>query len=171
MLKALGTIGLLYSRAGGMSTSWLSGPPSLGRVDRLWNDPNSARLSVQVCLVEIRHRLVAHRELVPTVPPVQFVLSVLRWCRRSARRAGSAGRSRGDRRAAELPLAEMTLLTVVACVADGLCLTFYTSEPGKRGDHRFVSQADWDRYSSLQFFTREQMPDVRALVSRFPIDS
>jgi hypothetical protein len=56
-------------------------------------------------------------------------------------------------------------------MAGGLCLTFYTSEPGQRGTPHFVSQADWDRHSSLQFFAREQMPDVRALVSRFPIDS
>jgi hypothetical protein len=55
-------------------------------------------------------------------------------------------------------------------VAGGLSLTFYAAEPGRRGAQRFVSQADWDRYGSLQFFAREQMPDVRVFASLSSID-
>jgi hypothetical protein len=55
-------------------------------------------------------------------------------------------------------------------VAGGLWLSFYSAKPGLRGEQRFVSQADWDRHGSLQFFAREQMPDVRALARQAPFD-
>jgi hypothetical protein len=49
----------------------------------------------------------------------------------------------------------------------GLYLTFYNEERGRRSAQCFVTQADWDRHSSLQFFARDRMPDVRALARRY----
>ena len=52
-------------------------------------------------------------------------------------------------------------------VSQGLRLTYLSSVPGRRGTVVVVSQADWLLHGSVQFFTRQDMPDVQALARQF----
>jgi hypothetical protein len=42
-------------------------------------------------------------------------------------------------------------------------LIFVHPQEGKTGEVRFVSQADWTLHGAVQFFTKEEMPNVRLL--------
>lgn len=49
----------------------------------------------------------------------------------------------------------------------GLKLIFFSPNPGRSGGQLIVSDVDWLRHSSIQFFTKDQMPDVRVLAAQF----
>ncbi len=46
----------------------------------------------------------------------------------------------------------------------GLLLTLVGAIPGEPGGAIIVTQDDWLRHGKVQYLTKEQMPDVRALV-------
>ena len=52
-------------------------------------------------------------------------------------------------------------------VSQGLRLTFVSPVLGRRGTTVVVSQEDWQRHGTVQFFTRQDMPDVQALARQF----
>ncbi len=49
-------------------------------------------------------------------------------------------------------------------VPGGLLLILVGVVPGEPGGAIVVSQEEWLRHGKVQFLTKEQMPDVRALV-------
>lgn len=51
-------------------------------------------------------------------------------------------------------------------VGDRLRLTFFNRIPGERCRVVIVSQSQWQRHGTIQFFPKEQMPDVRALAAQ-----
>ena len=50
-------------------------------------------------------------------------------------------------------------------VPGGLLLTFVGAVPGEPGGTIVVTQDEWLRHGKVQFLSKEQMPDVRALVN------
>jgi hypothetical protein len=51
-------------------------------------------------------------------------------------------------------------------VAGGLRLILVSAIPGRVGEQLNVSEADWREHGHIEFFTRENLPDVRALAAR-----
>ena len=49
----------------------------------------------------------------------------------------------------------------------GLLIIFFSSVRGQRGSVTIVSQDEWRRHGTLEFFPPHRMPDVRALAARF----
>jgi hypothetical protein len=50
-------------------------------------------------------------------------------------------------------------------VSNGLLLTLVGAVPGEPGGAIVVSQDEWLRHGKVQFLSKDQMPDVRALVN------
>ena len=50
-------------------------------------------------------------------------------------------------------------------VPGGLLLSLFAAVPGEQGGAIVVSQEEWLRHGKVQFLSKDQMPDVRALVN------
>ena len=48
----------------------------------------------------------------------------------------------------------------------GLRLVLYHPHRGFRGNRLIVTEDEWDLYGRVQFYPKDQMPDVRALAAQ-----
>ena len=51
-------------------------------------------------------------------------------------------------------------------IGDRLHLVFLGEVPGQPGQKLTVSQADWALFGSVQFYSKEQLPNARALAAQ-----